>query len=74
MNIEGGPDTKPLDTVDILSLDNEGQFGDASKWCSRPTENMPRALDASAVAWVDTWQYLDGQLGNARFALHIVNE
>ena len=26
VNVEGGPDTKPLDSVELLTLDNEGEI------------------------------------------------
>ena len=78
VNVEGGPDTKPLDSVELLTLDNEGEqtqnhlhfiwktwsgrYSEANKWCSKPQASLPRPLDSAAVAWVDTWQFLDGMI------------
>jgi len=67
VNVEGGPDTTPLDSVDILTLDQEAQFANSGKWCSMKTSSMPTPLDTAAVAWVDTWKFTDPQVNNSRF-------
>ena len=66
--VEGGPDTTPLDGVDLVTLDQESSFAVPEKWCDRSLTPIPRKLDGATVAWVDTWQFGAGMLGNASFS------
>ena len=49
-----------------------GQVTDPNSWCYKSVSPLPRPLDTAAAAWVDTWQFLAGQLGNASFTSVIV--
>ena len=40
-----------------------GQFAQPGSWCYKPLSPLPRALDAAAVAWVNTWDFLSAHLG-----------
>ena len=68
VNVEGEPDVSALDTVEQVTLDQENQYGDKTRWCFKERASLPRALDGAAVSSVNTWEFLASQLGNSSFS------
>ena len=66
--VEGGPDTRSLDTVDTVTLDQESSFAVSEKWCDKSQTPLPRTLDGATAAWVDSWKFSDHMLGNASYS------
>ena len=65
---ESQPDTKPSDIVDLLTLEDQSQYVDPSKWCSKSLASLPLELDGSTASWVETGKFLASQLGNSSFS------
>ena len=68
VNVEGGPDTTALDSVQGVTLDNENEYDVKAGWCFQERASMPRALDGATVSSVNTWEFLSSQLGNSSFS------
>ena len=65
---ESQPDTKPSDIVDLLTLEQQSQYADPTKWCSKSLASLPLELDGSSASWVETGKFLASQLGNSSFS------
>ena len=68
VNVEGEADVSALDSVERMTLDQENNYGDKTRWCFQERASMPRALDGATVSSVDTWKFLSSQLGNSSFS------
>ena len=68
VNVEGETDVTALDTVEHMTLDQETQYSDKTRWCFQERARLPRALDGATVSSVNTWEFLSSQLGNSSFS------
>ena len=62
------PDKETSDIVSLVTLDQDSQYVDPSKWCSQSLASLPLELDGSAVSWVETGKFLASQLGSSSFS------
>ena len=65
---ESQPDKSTSDIVSLVTLEQDSQYVDPTKWCSKNLASLPMELDGSAASWVDTRSFLASQLGNSSFS------